>query len=181
MTENPLRFLTEYENRIRRAKSANLRYITRVSQHNAQEISEKCEEGNKEHIESSIFLGNNLDLIMEEIGNFKARINCEKLHPLWKEGIEDVVCTEGVHAIMWTFYSFIIVTICGMLIFSLRAARNDVEVTFEEEGDNGLESWEKGRGRNSMHHHKSGRVYPSIDNTDEYGEDGYPHHYHGRY
>ena len=118
-----------------------------------------CVADKQEILESSVFLGTNLDQIMEGIKNVKMNLNCGNIGPIWNEGAEEAVCREGANALIWTFYSMIVVSVCGLALFSLRAARNDVEVTFSEKDEEFEEAW-RNDSRRSLSPRSHGKVVP---------------------
>ena len=119
-----------------------------------------CIADEQEILESSVFLGTNLDLIMENIKDLKMELNCGAVGPFWNNGVEEAICREGATALLWTFYSLIVVSICGMALFSLRAARNDVEVTFSEKHEEFDEPWRNKGRANLSPRSASGKVVP---------------------
>ena len=106
----------------------------------------ECIGSQQDILNLSIVLGNKLDAIMENIKELKMSLNCGVLQPVWNDGIEEAMCKEGVNAIIWTFYSFLLVSFCGLALYSLRAARHDVKVAFTEKKEGFEEdSWKNGR------------------------------------
>lgn len=182
LTENPLRFLNDYENKIQRTKAANIDFISTITQPNFEILGQACVKGQSEVLQMSVLLGSNLDIIMGNIKDLKMNLSCDLINPIWNDGIEELICMEGANALMWTFYSFLVVSICGMSLFSLRSARNDVEVTFSEEGDEFDESWKNDTrrsitppsfsGKTSPYRHDpKGRSYYDLEETDGYTYD----------
>lgn len=75
-----------------------------------------------------------LNSAAQDVRDIKSILYCDKFSPLWAAGFDEAICREGANAVMWTFYSFLVVSMCGMVLFSLRAARNDVEILSQDQG-----------------------------------------------
>ena len=157
--ENPLGFLNDYENKVQKAKSANIQYISVVTRPNYNEFGVECMDGEQDILNLAVVLGNKLDMIMDNIKELKMSLNCGVLEPVWNDGIEEAMCKEGVNAIIWTFYSFLLVSFCGLALYTLRAARNDVEVAFTEKEEEFEDSWKNGR-RGTTPRSMNGKVTP---------------------
>lgn len=155
LDENPLQYIDAFEKAFQRANTLNNNFMTTIDTYSknpqdfvdpfmSEEAVNECKGGLEEAKRQSEYLSNVLSLMKSLFVNAKLHLNCEQsLYPLWEEGVELAICTEAAISWVQIFTSCFFVSMSGILLYTLRFARLDIEIFQEDEDGSKKKKTEK--------------------------------------
>ena len=67
-------------------------------------------------------MNKNLELLKETVDEALSLVNCEDINRMYVNAVHDAGCTKSPNALAWVYGSLLVISVCGMIMITLRAS-----------------------------------------------------------
>uniref|UniRef100_A0A7R9W4W9 Uncharacterized protein n=1 Tax=Pseudictyota dubia TaxID=2749911 RepID=A0A7R9W4W9_9STRA len=139
----PFAFISSYENDLGEAIDSTTTFSNSLDAVGMEDLNRLCGTDFSDVAEQLVEIRRNLETLIGSASRGLQLLSCESLNSLYVNTFHEGTCTYSVSGFAWVFASLLIVSICGMIMITLRSAVYDVvwlEDQAEIEGERGRRS-----------------------------------------
>lgn len=118
----PFDFLSTYLDQLKTAQSS-IDTLIRTLDGNLGYVQQEC---GTDELTTFLILSKsmkkNLDLLKSTVDDLLMLVNCEDINKMYTNAVHDAGCTKAPAAMSWVYGSLMVISVCGMIIITLRAA-----------------------------------------------------------
>lgn len=120
---------TQYENYVGMAVSTGQSFLENIQ---ARNFTQVCSPKDQEIANSFIAVFNDFSTALRSISSAASYLSCQQISPIYNQAFNQQLCTSSIASLMWTMWSLLVISVCGMMMITLRAVavpsvRNVVE------------------------------------------------------
>ena len=117
----PFDFLSSYLNELDNAVESTNDAISAV-QDNQEQLEEECGRNFDNVLQIVKDMNDNLKSLQRQADLSLDLIKCENINQLYVNTVHEAGCTYSVDALIWTFASSLVISVCGLIMIMLRAS-----------------------------------------------------------